>query len=69
MRRSEQHHNTPDQVEEYLRAALAVTDEIDPPADLRPAMFTAAVNLISGKQLILEQDPPVLLGQGLVPRH
>jgi hypothetical protein len=55
MQRQEQPNNTPEQVREYLRDALAVLDEIDPPAELREAVFTQAVSLISGKQIVFMQ--------------
>jgi hypothetical protein len=59
MQRQEQPNNTPEQVREYLRGALAVLDEIDPPAELREAVFTQAVSLISGKQIIFASPQPV----------
>lgn len=62
MRRTEIPNNTPEQVMAYVRAALVVLEEVDPPADLREAVFTASVGLISGKQIMMEQPQPVDLG-------
>lgn len=50
-------HNTDDQVREYLRKALALTDELEPPEDLRAIVFQSAVNLFSSKQVVLQQGP------------
>jgi hypothetical protein len=47
----EEHHNEPEQVEAYLRGALALVEELEPPADLREATFTKAVDLLSAKTL------------------
>ena len=66
--RQELMHNTPEQVLAYVRAGLAVVEELDPPDDLRAAVFTAAVNLASSKSISLQ---PVGLGNGLgmaIPR-
>lgn len=62
MQRQEIPNNTREQVVEYLRVALEVTDEIDPPADLREATFVAATNLVSGKQIVMVQPQPIDLG-------
>jgi hypothetical protein len=56
----EHQHNTPEQVEEYLAAALAAVEKLNPPEDLREAFFTSAVHLISNKQIIAEQAPPLM---------
>lgn len=55
MMRHEVPKNTPDQVLLYLRAGLEAVEDLDPPADLREAVFTAAVNLVSAKQIIMQQ--------------
>jgi hypothetical protein len=57
---SERHHNTREQVTDYLRAALEVVDELDIPDDLRPAAFVQAVGLFSAKQVTMEQLQPGL---------
>lgn len=64
-RYSERQNNTPEQVREYLREALDVVDELGPPDDLRVACFTAAVNLVSAKQVTAEVIAPgaAILGQ------
>lgn len=59
MQRQEIHNNTPEQVREYLNAALLVVDELAPPLVLLGEVFTAAVNLISGKQIVVSQPQAV----------
>jgi hypothetical protein len=66
MQRQEIQNNTYEQVKLYVSDALTLTETIDPPGDLREAVFTAAVNLISGKQIVMQQPQPVdLRGLGL----
>lgn len=60
MLRTEEHHNTPAQVVDYLRTALAIVMELDPPEDLRQIAFGKAVDLLSAKQVFFEQNAPVL---------
>jgi hypothetical protein len=40
---------------EYLRTALELVEELEPPDDLRVAFFTTAVNLVSQAQVFFEQ--------------
>ena len=47
--------NTREQVLEYLRAALELVDELQPPDDLRAVVFTKAADLVAGKQVFFEQ--------------
>jgi hypothetical protein len=54
--RSETYFNTPEQVREYLRAALLVVEELEVPEDLRAVAFTAAINLTSSKH-VTEMHP------------
>jgi hypothetical protein len=49
--------NTREQAVEYLRAALEVVDELAPPDELRPAVFTKAADLIAAKQVFFETAP------------
>jgi hypothetical protein len=66
MQRQELPNNTLEQVKQYVQDALMLTDTLEPPDDLRAAVFTAAVNLISGKQIVMQQPQPVdLRGLGL----
>jgi hypothetical protein len=66
MQRQELPNNTYEQVKLYVSDALTLTETIAPPDDLRAAVFTAAVNLISGKQIVMQQPQPVdLRGLGL----
>lgn len=57
-RRTETYHSTPEQVRGYLRDALAVVEELDPPEDLRAPVFVAAVNLGSAKTISVEAVAP-----------
>lgn len=52
--REEEPHNTPEQVRSYLTEALNLTNELDDdePERVRAAIFSAAVNLISSKQIM-----------------
>lgn len=47
----ERPNNTPEQVREYLHAALELVAELEPPDDLRVALFTKAVELTAGKTM------------------
>ncbi len=60
--RTEYPHNTPEQVREYLREALAIVDELDVPTDLRAVAFEQAVGLVSRKALQIEQVHPLAAG-------
>lgn len=46
---------TADEVRAHVTDALNLTTELDPPSDLRAAVFNQAVGLLSGKQIIVEQ--------------
>jgi hypothetical protein len=48
-------NNSDAQVNEYVCAALLLVSELDPPEDLRVAVFNQAVALYSGKQIVVEQ--------------
>jgi hypothetical protein len=50
------HHNTAGEVEGYVERALAIIESANPPEDLRVAAFTAAINLLSSKQVIIEES-------------
>jgi hypothetical protein len=63
MRQTEYPNNTPEQVREYLQTAADIVGELDIAPDLIPHAFVQAVNLVSAKQVVLEQ---VGLGVGLV---
>jgi hypothetical protein len=47
----EHHHNTPEQIEGYLRIGLEVVERVNPPDELRGIAFTKAVDLASNKSL------------------
>jgi hypothetical protein len=59
MQRQELPNNTIEQVKQYVQDALTLTETIDPPDDLRAAVFTAAVNLIASKQIVMQQPQPL----------
>jgi hypothetical protein len=59
MQRQEIQNNTYEQVKLYVSDALTLTETVDPPDDLRAAVFTAAANLISGKQIVMQQPQPL----------
>jgi hypothetical protein len=60
--RQEIPHNTPEQVRLYLQAALELVEELEPPDDLRGIFYAKAIDLLSAKQLIVEQLAPGVLG-------
>jgi len=62
MRRVEVPNNTPEQVRGYIEDAITLVELLEPPQDLREAVFTVAANLLSGKQILMEQPQPVDLG-------
>lgn len=63
MSTTEYHHNSPEQVRGYLEAALREVVELDPPEDLRVAVFTKSLDLLSAKQLVIERLAP----SGIIP--
>lgn len=62
-------HNTPEQVVEYIQAALRVVERLEPAEDLRVVVFSKAVDLLSNKQIVLEQHaighPNMVVPKGL----
>ncbi len=66
-RRIELPHNTPEQVREYITSALALVDDLDPPGDLRQAVFVKAVEFYSAKAITVEQIAPGIPGMA-IPR-
>jgi hypothetical protein len=55
MRQTEYMNNTPEQVREYLQGAAEAVDAVDIPPDLIPVAFEKAIDLLAGKQIVLEQ--------------
>lgn len=51
----EAHHNTDEQVRGYIGKAIALMDELDVPAELRPTLAAEAVRLYGAKQVTYEQ--------------
>lgn len=52
MRFDEHPTNTEEQIREYLAFGLLMVTELNPPDDLRIALFTKAVEFRAGKQMI-----------------
>jgi hypothetical protein len=50
------HHNTPEQVSEYLREANRIVYELDLPDELQAVAFTEAVRLLASKQVTYTQQ-------------
>lgn len=65
--KNEYHHNTREQVVEYVTIALNIVEELDPPSDLREIAFSKALDMISAKQIVMEQTQPATLGMA-IPR-
>jgi hypothetical protein len=60
---SEIPNNTPDQVRQYLAAALELMEELEPAEDLRAPFFVKAVDLLSAKQIFMVQpQSPLAIG-------
>lgn len=65
--RREFYHFTPEQVEQAIVAALDMVERLDPPDDLRAAVFGHAVTMLGNKQVMHEQIAPLgqVLGRGV----
>ena len=59
MQRVEEQFNTPEQARNYLHEALKIVEGLDPPDDLRVAVFTKAAELVAGKQVFFAQPQQV----------
>jgi hypothetical protein len=55
MRQTEYPNNTHEQVERYIQDAALILAALELPDDLRGIAFAKAVDLLSGKQIVLEQ--------------
>jgi hypothetical protein len=55
MRQTEYPNNTPEQVREYLQGAADAVEAVNIPPDLIPVAFEKAIDLLAGKQIVLEQ--------------
>ena len=58
-------HWTPEALEERLRLALGIVENLDPPEDLRAHVFNNAANGLTGKTVM--QPAPALLAGGFAP--
>lgn len=52
------HLHTPDEIEEAIEQALAMLERVAPPDDLRVTAFGKAVDLLTGKNVQIEQFQP-----------
>jgi hypothetical protein len=65
-RKTEIHHNTPEQVRAVLSGALELVEALPVPDDLRAVAFTKAADLLASKTVQVEQVQPV--GHLMAPR-
>lgn len=69
MQREEIPNNTPSQVREYIREAIAIADEYTREDGEWEPIFREAVRMIAGKQIVMTQAPPLMLGTPGVSPH
>jgi intracellular sulfur oxidation DsrE/DsrF family protein len=69
MNRTEVAHYTKQQAEEHLRDALDLVDKVGPPDDLRVVTFGKAVEMLSQKQIVVEQLAAPLMAIPQGARH
>ena len=62
VQRHELPNNTAEQVEQYLRDALDLVERLDVPMHLEDVVLGKAIDLLSGKQILMEQAPQIPLG-------
>jgi hypothetical protein len=60
MRRTEDHHHTPDEVGRYVDEAIQLCNERELDDELRVALLPTLVTLLSSKQLFYEQVAPMV---------
>jgi hypothetical protein len=67
MQRQEIPNNTPEQVEQYVIAALNLVSELDPEPLVRASVFEKACDLYASKQIVMTQPQPMdLSGLGRI---
>jgi hypothetical protein len=59
MRRTEDQHNSPEQVAEYVRQALAVAQECELSDDDRRLLLPTILTQLASKQVFYEQVAPI----------
>lgn len=64
----EAHHNTADEVQEWIEEALRIVGDVDVTDELRPIAFAKAVDLLAAKQIQYEAVQPLGVGLGMAPR-
>lgn len=67
MRRTEEQHNTPEQVAKTIAAALKLVRTLEIPPALEVVAFTKAVDLLASKQIFFEQPQALPLGAMHIP--
>ena len=70
MRKTEDHHHSPEQVQGYVEQAREIATALDLNFGERAALLPTLVTLLSSKQVFYEQVAPtgVLLGQNHLGR-
>lgn len=68
MRRTEEQHNTPEQVAEIIGTAARLVVEAELTDDLQAIAFTKAIDLLASKQIFFEQAQPVAFDPRLLGR-
>lgn len=61
VQRHELPNNTAEQVEQYLRDALDLVERLSVRKDLEGVLLGKAIDLLSGKQILMEQAPTLPL--------
>ncbi len=56
--RNELFHYTREQAIDHLTVALNIVEQLDPPSDLRVAVFDKAITMLSAKNISIEQVQP-----------
>lgn len=59
MQRQDILHNSDAEVEEITTKALNLVHDLDPPKDLRAAVFTQACQMYASKQILLTEPRPL----------
>ncbi len=67
MRKTEDHHHTPEQIDGYIVEALLMCDRHMLTEDVRNVLLPTLVSLLSAKQMFYEQAAP--LPMMAIPRN
>jgi hypothetical protein len=72
LERIETHHNTDEQVTDYVERAQAICDQLGIVREREVQLFIKVLDMVSAKQLtVIQQPTAALLGGGMIapPRH